>query len=133
MYKKLMAGASMLLLFAAQVEAATLQMTGGLAWVASGNGVFQATNNIEINPGDRIRVVEGCVLIVYRPGAETKICKGEMAVVQYVPPAPASSLEPAEGPQPVKFYTYLLPGLAVAGGAGAALAALTSIRAPVSP
>jgi hypothetical protein len=133
MYKKLTMGGALFLMLAAQAEAAVLQMTEGLAWVASGNGVYQATNNIQLKPGDRINVVEGCATIVYEPGAESQLCKGEMAVVRYLPPAPSPSPPPAEGLLSFNIYTYVLPGLAIAGGAGAAVAALGRGRPPVSP
>jgi hypothetical protein len=90
MFRKLVLGASMITLLATQAQAAVLQLQG-LASVDNGAGFMPATNNMQLNPGDRIRAKEGCALIVYHSGYQSKVCNGQMAVVVSDVPQPLTT------------------------------------------
>ncbi len=82
--------ASMIALLTTQTQAAIVQLEGS-AFVDKGQGFARATNNMQLNPGDRIRAGDGCALIVYRTGYQAKVCDGQMAVVLSEPPSPVGA------------------------------------------
>ena len=90
MFRKLVLSISMITLIATQTQAAVLQLQG-LASVDNGGGYMPATNNMQLNPGDRIRAKEGCALIVYHNGYQSKVCNGQMAVVVSDVPQPVTT------------------------------------------
>ena len=61
----------------------------GVASVDSGRGFAPATNNMQLDPGDRVRAAHGCALIVYQTGYQSKVCNGQMSVVLADAPSPA--------------------------------------------
>ena len=85
MFRKAILSASVVALFATQAEAAVLQLQG-IASVDNGGGFVPATNNMQVNPGDRVRVNSGFAYVVYDNGYQSKVGGGQMAVV--VPDAP---------------------------------------------
>ncbi len=135
MYRKLILCASVLALLATQAGAAVLQLQG-IASVDHGGGFAPAVNNMNLNPGDRIRADSGCANVVYDNGYRSKVCGGQMALVMYNPPQPlmAGSLkDPPVYVAPVAQNDLLTPGLVVLGGAGIGIAIALSTTGAVSP
>src|SRR5215813_7971564 len=87
MGRNLILSVSVLALLTAQVRAAVLQLDG-VASVDRGSGFNPAINNMQLRPGDRIRVTDGCAKVVYDNGYLSKLCRGQMTVVAYDPPPP---------------------------------------------
>src|SRR5258708_7676614 len=125
MFRKLVLSVSMITLIATQAQAAVLQLQG-LASVDNGGGFVPATNNMQLNPGDRIRAKEGCALIVYHTGYQSKVCNGQMAVVVSDVPQPVTtgSLKdtPAYVAQEPFDSRWIGAGLLVGIGVGTAIA-----------
>jgi hypothetical protein len=87
MGRKLILSVSVLALLTAQAAAAVLQLDG-VASVDRGSGFNPATNYMQLKPGDRIRVTNGCAKVIYDNGYLSKLCRGQMTVVAYDPPPP---------------------------------------------
>ncbi len=125
MFRKLVLGVSMVTLIATQVQAAVLQLQG-LASVDNGGGFMPATNNMQLNPGDRIRAKEGCALIVYHTGYQSKVCNGQMAVVVSDVPQPVTTGSLKDTPAYVAEEPFdsrwIGAGLLVGIGVGTAIA-----------
>jgi hypothetical protein len=136
MLRSLVFSASMFTLLMAQAQAATLQLEG-LASVDAGRGFAPATNNMLLNPGDRIRAGKGCALIVYNTGYLSKVCNGQMAVVLSDPPQPnyAGSLKdtPAYVSEETASGDPLTAGLLVGTGVALAVTIANSNSNPSSP
>ncbi len=113
MFRKLGVSASILALLVVQADAAVLQLDG-LASVDFGRGFVAATNNMQLNPGDRVRAANGCALIVYNTGSQSKLCNGEMAVVVSEPPSPVTGVSLKDAPVVAPQYDFL-PGLLLVG------------------
>ena len=115
----------MVTLIATQVQAAVLQLQG-LASVDNGGGFMPATNNMQLNPGDRIRAKEGCALIVYHSGYQSKVCDGQMAVVVSDVPQPVTTGSLKDTPAYVAEEPFdsrwIGAGLLVGIGVGTAIA-----------
>lgn len=91
--------ASMLALFIAQSQAATLEFQGA-ASVDNGAGFSPALHYMILNGGDRVRALKGCAKIIYDNGYCAKVCDGQMAVVFSTPPEHIGSCAPKEAPVP---------------------------------
>ena len=87
MFRKAILSASVVALLATQAEAAVLQLQG-IASVDNGGGFVPATNNMQVNPGDRVRVNSGFAYVVYDNGYQSKVGGGQMAVVVSDAPRP---------------------------------------------
>jgi hypothetical protein len=87
MGRKLILSVSVLAFLTAQAGATVLQLDG-VASVDRGSGYNPATNNMQLKPGDRIRVTAGCANVVYDNGYLSKVCRGQMMLVSDIPPAP---------------------------------------------
>jgi hypothetical protein len=90
-------GASALILFIAQSQAATLEFQGD-ASVDNGSGFSPALHYMLLNGGDRVRALKGCAKIIYDNGYCTKVCEGQMAVVFSTPPEHVGSCTPRNVP-----------------------------------
>ena len=90
MFRKLVLSVSIITLITTQAQAAVLQLEG-LAFVDNGAGFRPAANYMQLNPGDRIHAKEGCALIVYQNGYQSKVCNGQMAVVVSDVPQPVTT------------------------------------------
>jgi hypothetical protein len=114
---------------ALDAQAARLTNVTGTVFVNRGQGFQPVNGEMEVNPGDRINVVQGTADIVYDNGATVKVASGEMIAVLATPPDVLSG-----GPALADFSTstYILGGLVVIGGLGAGLA-LSSHGSPASP
>lgn len=140
MLRRAILGVSVLALLTAPVEAAILQLEGA-ASVDTGNGFVPATNNMQLNPGDRVRVSGGCVRVVYNSGNLSKLCNGQMGVVvselpqqQQEQSAPACSLKDGTCVAPVPQNDLLGAAFIVAAGIGIGTAiAATQTTPSVSP
>ncbi len=122
MFRKLVLSASIVALLATQTQAAILQLEGS-ASVDKGQGFRRATNNMQLNPGDRIRAGNGCAFIVYHTGYQSKVCDGQMAVVVSEPPSPVAIGAPVyapAGPQVDWIAPFLLLGAGVGIACGIA-------------
>jgi hypothetical protein len=131
--QRLILGVSILALLTAPVEAAILQLER-IASVDTGYGYVPATKNMQLNPGDRVRVSGGCVRVFYDSGSLSKLCDGQMGIaVSEVPqqqqPAPACSLK--DGPCPASASQDDLLGAAVMAAAGIGIG--VGISASTSP
>lgn len=128
MYRKLILGVAVLALVTAQSNAAVLQLQG-VASVDNGGGFIPATNNMQLNPGDRVRVNSGCALVVYDSGYSSKVCGGSMAMVVAETPPPVATGGPRETgvayvPPQVIGEEWLAGAVIATGiGVGAAIAA----------
>jgi hypothetical protein len=133
MLRKLVSSGCVLLCLAASAQAAVLQIEG-LAVVDAGKGFTPATNNMQVNPGDRVRAGAGCTLIVYHNGYEAKICNGQMAMVVSEPPsAPAGTLSLKGMQAPQETPDLLVPGLLLGGGIGLVVLLSNNQTRPYSP
>jgi hypothetical protein len=137
MFRKLVLSVSMITLIATQAQAAILQLQGH-AFVDNGAGFRPATNYMQLNPGDRIHAEEGCALIVYHNGYQSKVCNGQMAVVVSDVPQPATTGSLKDITTSVaqdSFNTYYLigGGLLAGVGIGTAIALASGNDKPHSP
>jgi hypothetical protein len=132
MLRKTVLGGTALLLLCGQAQSAVLQVEG-LASVDAGKGFTPATNNMQVNPGDRIRAGKGCTLVVYHTGYESKICDGRMAVVVADPPAPVEAVSLKDRPVLGAGPDFLIPGLMLGGGIGLAFLISENHHNPLSP
>ncbi len=114
MFRQSVLAASIFALLTVQAEGAVLQLEG-MASVNSGRGFTLATNNMQLNPGDRVRAAQGCALIVYQTGYQSKVCNGQMAVVVAEPPSPAIAGSPKDTGFVGAPQFDFLPGLLLAG------------------
>ncbi len=121
MFRKTILSASVVALFATQAEAAVLQLQG-IASVDNGGGFVPATNNMQLNPGDRVRVNSGFAYVVYDNGYQSKVGGGQMAVVVPDAPRPFS----AGAPETPADYWGAAFVVATGIGVGAAIAATTT-------
>ena len=128
MFRKAILSASVVALFATQAEAAVLQLQG-IASVDNGGGFVPATNNMQVNPGDRVRVNSGFAYVVYDNGYQSKVVGGQMAVV--VPDAPRPVL--AGAPEAPADYWGAAFVVATGIGVGVAIAATPAPSTSVSP
>jgi hypothetical protein len=116
--RKTILSVSVVALLATQAEAAVLQLQG-IASVDNGGGFVKATNNMQLNPGDRVRVNSGFAYVVYDNGYQSKVGGGQMAVVVSDAPGPFS----AGAPETPAGYWGAAFVVATGIGAGAAIAA----------
>ncbi len=103
-----------------------------LAFVDTGLGFSQATNNMKVNPGHRVRAGTGCALVVYQSGPQWKMCDDQMAVV--VSDVSAGSLK--DSPSPVAGAIdadFILQGVVIGAGTGMAIALSNHHANTVSP
>ncbi len=121
MWRRLILSGAVTALLAAQAEAAVLQLQG-IASVDNGGGFVQATNNMQLNPGDRVRVNSGFAYVVYDNGYQSKVGGGQMAVVVPDAPRPFS----AGAPETPADYWGAAFVVATGIGVGSAIAATTT-------
>ncbi len=121
MLRKAILSASVVALFATQAEAAVLQLQG-IASVDNGGGFVPATNNMQVNPGDRVRVNSGFAYVVYDNGYQSKVGGGQMAVVVSDAPRPVL----AGAPETPADYWGAAFVVATGIGVGVAIAATTT-------
>jgi hypothetical protein len=132
MSRKLILSISVLALLTAQAEAAILQLDGAasVASVDRGSGFNPATNNMQLKPGDRIHVTVGCANVVYDNGYLSKLCRGQMTMVAYDPPAPhaySGSLKDTPACCETDYWALAFTLAVIGGGIGAGVATSTSV------
>ncbi len=132
MFQRLLIITSALTLFVAQGHAAVLQLDGP-ASVDTGRGFKPAGNNMHLTPGDRVRAGNGCALVIYDTGYQTRVCNGRVVVVLSGSPQPAVSARDTPGFMPESSSDPLVAGLVTATGVGLAVAIANSGSQPASP
>ncbi len=125
MLRKIVTSVTILLLSVGGAESARLRVEG-TAEVDQGSGFVQAADNIELLPGERIRVVSGTVSISYENGCSVGINTGQVAVVLSTPPACGQTNE-------IPQTALVIGGLAIAGGIGGGIALSQKGGKPASP
>jgi hypothetical protein len=123
-----------LMIFAAEVHAATLSYVEGLVFIDRGSGDQPATTGDYVGPGDRVHTTSGTVNVVYSNGYVMPVGQNQTAVVLASPPAPAGAGgEGAAAWAPASSDIWIAGGI-VALGAGVSAAVLAnSSSKPASP
>jgi hypothetical protein len=132
MFQRLFFIASVLALAAAQSQAAVLQLDGP-AFVDTGLGFKPAANNMHLKPGDRVRAGDGCVVIIYDTGYQTRVCNGRVAAVLSDPPQPVGPAGDTPAFLPESGSDPIVAGLITATGVGLTVAIANSGNHPASP
>jgi hypothetical protein len=114
MLQKLVSGLVFVALLATPARAAFLEVQGS-ASVDKGYGYAAATNNMAVSPGDRVRALRGCTLIIYENGYQSKLCSGQMALVLADPPRMTANGSLKDAPV-AEVAPFPVGGLLVAGG-----------------
>ncbi len=129
MVRKSIAIALIAALTAADAKAALLVNVEGAVAVNRGDGYQPAPAGAGIAPGDRVRAETGSADIVYENGCTVKVGPGQTVLVLYTPPA--CNAAESSG---LSTTTYVVGGIAVAGGIGAAAILLSQNNSkPASP
>ena len=102
-------------LLAGQASAATLIVNQGLASVSRGDGYVAAPSGTEVGPGDKVVVKpNGSATIVYSPACQIPVAAGEVVTIAATIPCSVVGGIPTA--------TYVIGGVVIAGGIGAAIA-----------
>ncbi|MBI4725450.1 MAG: hypothetical protein HY765_10885 [Rhodomicrobium sp.] len=117
MFRKAIAALAVLLLFTAGAQSAVLKVQGS-AVIDRGSGFVPAVDNMEVLPGERIRVVYGTANIVYENGYTVPVQQNQVAAVMSSNPgAPGFA-----GNNPDTQTGLFVGGLALFAAAGMAVA-----------
>ncbi len=118
-----------ILLSIGAADAARLTSINGQVFVNRGQGAVLVVGDVDVGPGDRIKVDDGSADLVYENCTTVHLGAGDMVAVLANPPCTT----PAKAaPGGFSTETYVIGGLVILGAAGAGVA-LAEISHPASP
>lgn len=117
-------------------QAAHLADVQGTVLVDYGLGFHAVAGNAALGPGDRVRAEHGSAVIVYDGCNAVPVAPGQTVAVVWNPPCSKMGFSEHSGTgfSELPASTYVLGGVAIAGGVGLAVALSSSSNgSPASP